>query len=131
MPDSIFNYGGTLFVIVALPALGILAKFFGISFRRITKWYLYASVFAVVVVVNSILFPFIGGKDYFFRFATELALIASLLWWAFEAKADETKHMIRAAFKRPLVMAATAFTIAVELASIFAFDVHAAFWSNF
>ncbi len=130
-PDSIFNYGGTLFVILGLPALGIIARFCGVSFRRITKWYMYAAVFAVVVVINSILFPFIGGKDYFFRFATELGLIAALLWWAFEAKVGEAKQIINAAFKRPLVIAATAFVVAAELASIFAFDAHAAFWSNF
>jgi hypothetical protein len=130
-PDSIFNYTGTLLVIVGLPALGIIARFCGVSFRRITKWYLYASVFAVVVVVNSILFPFIGGKDYFFRFATELGLIAALLWWAFEAKANEAKQMIVAVFKRPIVKAATAFVVAAELASIFALDAHAAFWSNY
>jgi hypothetical protein len=130
-PDSIFNYGGTLFVIIALPALGIIARFFGVPFKRITKWYMYTAVFAVVVVINSILFPFIGGKDYFFRFATELGLIAALLWWAFEAKAGEARQMIHAVFKRPLVIAVTAFVVAVELASIFALDAHAAFWSNY
>jgi O-antigen ligase len=130
-PDSIFNYTGTILVIIGLPLLGIIARFCGVSFKRITKWYMYAAVFAVVVVVNSILFPFIGGKDYFFRFATELGLIAALLWWAFEAKAGEAKQMIHAAFKRPIVKAATAFAIAFELACIFAFDAHAAFWSNY
>lgn len=130
-PDSIFNYGGTLFVIIGLPALGIIARFFGISFKRITKWYMYTAVFAVVVVINSILFPFIGGKDYFFRFATELGLISALLWWAFEAKTGEAKQMIKAVFKRPIVIAATAFVAAFELACLFALDSHAAFWSNF
>lgn len=131
MPDSIFNYGGTAFVLIALPALGIIAKFLGVSFQRLVKWYCYVAVFAVVVVVNSIFFPFIGGKDYFFRYAVELGLIAWLLWWAFEAKADEVKHLIKATFKKPLVLAVTAFVAAVQLAAIFALDAHAAFWSNY
>lgn len=131
MSDSIFNYGGTLFVIVALPALGIAAKFFGVSFRRITKWYCYTAVFAVVVVINSIFFPFIGGKDYFFRFAVELGIIAWLLWWAFEAKDGEASTAIKATFKKPLVIAVTVFVAAVMIACIFAYDAHAAFWSNY
>src|SRR5580692_4950723 len=126
MPDSIFNYGGTLAVIVGLPALGIIAKFFGVSFQRITKWYCYAAVFAVLIVVNSIFFPFIGGKDYFFRYAVELGLIAWLLWWAFEAK-----NLIQSTFKKPIVIATTIFVAAFELACLFALDAHAAFWSNY
>jgi O-antigen ligase len=131
MPDSIFNYGGTLFTIVALPALGIIAKFFGVSFHRIAKWYCYVAVFAVLIVVNSIFFPFIGGKDYFFRFAIQLGLIAWLLWWAFEAKDGEVKQTLTTIFKRPLVRAVTIFAVACLLAAIFAVDMHAAFWSNY
>jgi O-antigen ligase len=131
MPDSIFNYGGTIFVIIALPALGVIAKFFGISFQRIAKWYCYAAVFCIVVVINSILFPFIGGKDYFFRWAVELGLIAFLLWWGFEAKPGEVERAIKAAFRRPIVIATSAFVAACTLASIFALDAHAAFWSNY
>jgi O-antigen ligase len=131
MPDSIFNYGGTLFVIVALPALGIIAKFFGVSFKRIAKWYCYVAVFAVMVVINSIFFPFIGGKDYFFRFAVELGLVAFLLWWAFEAKDGEVKNLFKKVSKEPVAIAVTVFVAAFLLASIFALDAHAAFWSNY
>jgi O-antigen ligase len=131
MPDSIFNYGGTLFVIVALPALGIIAKFFGVSFKRIAKWYCYTAIFAVMVVINSIFFPFIGGKDYFFRFAVELGLVAFLLWWGFEAKEGEVKHLFKKVSKEPIVIAVTVFVVAFTLASIFALDAHAAFWSNY
>src|SRR5271170_3524087 len=125
MPDSIFNYPGTLAVIVALPALGVIAKLFGISFARIAKWYCYVAVFAILVVINSIFFPFIGGKDYFFRFAVELGLISFLLWWAFESKANEVKQLIQSTFKKPLVIAVSVFVGAVMLACIFGFDMHA------
>jgi O-antigen ligase len=131
MPDSIFNYTGTIAVIIALPALGVIAKFFGVSFARIAKWYCYVAVFAVVVVINSIFFPFIGGKDYFFRYAIELGLIAFLLWWGFEAKAGELMGMVKTAFKKPLVIAVSVFTLACLLAALFGFDAYAAFWSNY
>jgi O-antigen ligase len=131
LPDSILNYGGTLFVIVALPAMGIIAKFFGVSWWRIAKWYCYTAVFCVLSVVNSILFPFIGGKDYFLRYAVELGLIALILWWAFEAKAGEMKRAFVTAYKKPLVKAVTIFVAAFILACLFALDMHAAFWSNY
>jgi O-antigen ligase len=131
MPDSIFNYVGTISVIIALPALGVIAKLFAVPFKRIAKWYCYVAVFAVLVVINSIFFPFIGGKDYFFRFAVELGLIAWLLWWAFEAKDGELKNLLKTTFKRPLVIAVTAFVASVMLACIFSLDAHAAFWSNY
>ena len=131
MPDSIFNYFGTVAVIFCMPALGVLARVFGFPFKRIAKWYAYVAVFAVVVVVNSIFFPFIGGKDYFFRFAVELGLVAWLLWWAFEAKDGEAKQMIREAFRKPIVRAVSAFAAAYLLAALFALDAHAAFWSNY
>lgn len=131
MAESIFNYPGTLAVIVGLPLGGIIAKFFGVPFGRIARWYCYASVFCVLVVVNSIFFPFIGGKDYFFRFTIELGIIAFLLWWAFEAKDGEVKHLFTTSFKQPLVVAVSIFALTVVLASLFGFDAHAAFWSNY
>ena len=111
--------------------IGIIGKLMKFSFERIAKWYLYISVFSVVIVMNSIFFPFIGGKDFFFRFATELALACMVLWWAFEAKTGEAKKRIEALFKKPLVIAVTAFVAVFELACLFAYDVHAAFWSNY
>ena len=71
--DTIFSHPLAFAVIVLLPLFGIAAKAFGVSFRKIAKWYLYISVFCVVVVMDSIFFPFIGGKDWFFRFAVELS----------------------------------------------------------
>ncbi len=129
--DSLFAHPLAFAVIALLPLFGVAAKVFGASFQKIAKWYLYISVFCVVVVMDSIFFPFIGGKDWFFRFAVELSLIATLLWWAFEAKAGEVEGLVKAAFKKPLVIATTVFSGIVVLASLFAFDAHAGFWSNF
>ncbi|MGC9598970.1 MAG: O-antigen ligase family protein [Minisyncoccia bacterium] len=129
--DTIVNHPEALAVIVALPILGIVAKLFGASLRRIAKWYLYVAVFAVVIVMNSIFFPFIGGKDYFFRFAVELALIFFILAWAFEMREGEFAAHLRTVFKKPLVIAVSVFVLVFLLACLFAYDVHAAFWANY
>jgi hypothetical protein len=131
MTDTLFAHPLAFAVVALLPLFGIASKVFGASFKSIAKWYLYISVFCVVVVMDSIFFPFIGGKDWFFRFAVELSLVAALLWWAFEAKAREVEQIVKSAFKKPLIIATSIFSGMVVLASLFAFDAHAAFWSNF
>ncbi|HEY5220748.1 MAG TPA: O-antigen ligase family protein, partial [Candidatus Paceibacterota bacterium] len=108
-----------------------IAKLMKFSFERIAKWYLYIAVFSVVVVMNSIFFPFIGGKDFFFRFVVELALACMVLWWAFEAKKGDATKRIAVLFRKPLVIAVTVFAAIFEIACIFAYDFHAAFWSNY
>src|SRR5580698_8072794 len=117
--DTIFNHPVSAAVIAALLLLGIIGKLMKFSFERIAKWYPYVAVFSVIIVMNSIFFPFIGGKDFFFRFVTELSLACMVLWWAFEAKKGQAKERIRALFKAPLVMAVTVFAAVFELASIF------------
>jgi O-antigen ligase len=129
--DTILSHPEVFAVVVLLPLFGIAAKFFGYSFQRIAKWYSYIAVFAVVIVMDSIFFPFIGGKDWFFRFAVELGLIFAFLWWAFEAKTGEVEQLIKGIFKKPLVWAVSAFAAAYLLACLFAYDMNAAFWSNY
>lgn len=131
MTDTIFAHPAVTAVIAGFLLLGVIGKIMKVSFERIAKWYLYVSVFSVVVVMNSIFFPFIGGKDYFFRFAVELALASVVLWWAFEAKKGDIGRRVKALFVKPLVIAVTAFTVIFQLACIFAYDAGAAFWSNY
>ncbi len=127
--DTIFSHPEVFAVVVLLPLFGIAAKAFGFPLQRIAKWYCYIAIFAAVIVMNSIFFPFIGGKDYFFRFSVELALIFAVLWWAFEAKSGEVEILVRGLFRKPLVWMVTAFAAAYLLACAFAYDASAAFWS--
>jgi hypothetical protein len=129
--DTIFSHPVTASVIAALLLLGVIGKLMKFSFERIAKWYLYVAVFSVLIVMNSIFFPFIGGKDFFFRFVTELSLSCMVLWWAFEAKKGDAKKRISALFHKPLVLAVTTFVAIFQIAAIFAYDFHAAFWSNY
>ncbi len=98
---------------------------------KASKVFLHVALFCVVVVLTSAFFPFIGGKDYFFRFAVELALVFAALWWAFEAEDGALMKRFRDIVKKPLFIAVTAFVFAFLLASIFAYDARAAFWSNY
>jgi len=129
--DTIFNHPLTAAVIAGFLLVGIIGKLFRASFEKIAKLYLYISVFSVLVVMDSIFFPFIGGKDYFFRFSIELSLVSLVLWWAFDARKGELKERMKALFKKPLVRAVSVFAGAMLLATLFAYDVHAAFWSNY
>jgi hypothetical protein len=129
--DTIFSHPVAASVIAAFLLLGVIAKVMRFSFERIAKWYLYIAVFSIVIVMNSIFFPFIGGKDWFFRFAVELALACMVLWWAFEAHKGDLKKRIVALFKKPLVIAVTVFAAIFELACVLSYDFHAAFWSNY
>ncbi|MFA6354708.1 MAG: O-antigen ligase family protein [Candidatus Paceibacterota bacterium] len=100
-------------------------------FQKISKFFLYASVFSIALVATSTFFPFIGVKYYFFRVVIELALLFYLLYWAFEAKINEVKNRLLEVSRRPLFIAVSIFVLAFLLASIFALNSHAAFWSNF
>ncbi len=98
---------------------------------KLSKFFLYASVFSVLVVLTSTFFPFIGGKYYFFRIAIELASIFFLLSWAFEANQIELTNRFRQISKQPLFIAVSIFVLFYLLASVFAYNPHGAFWSNF
>lgn len=98
---------------------------------KFSKFSLLASVFAVVVVLPSAFFPFIGGKDYFFRVAVETALVFYVLWWAFQAPPGEALSRLREVIKKPLFIAVSIFVLVFLLASLLAYDSHAGFWSNY
>lgn len=98
---------------------------------KISKLFLYSSVLSVLVVLNRTFFPFIGGKDYFFRAAIELAFIFFILWWGFEAQAGELSTRLKKLLKQPLFLAVSLFFVMFMLATVFAVDSHAAFWSNY
>ncbi len=98
---------------------------------KTSKFFLYTSVFAVLVVMTSTFFPFIGGKDYFFRLSVELALVCFLLWWAFEAREGEAAVLVRKAYGKPIFVAVSVFVFVFLLATLFAYDPRSAFWSNY
>lgn len=101
------------------------------SFLAISRFFLFASVFCVVVVLSATFFPFIGGKYYFFRIAVELSLAFLLLWWAFQAPQGELRKRFGTLAAHPLFRAVSVFVLVFMLAVIFADDPKIAFWSNY
>lgn len=99
-------------------------------FLKLSRFFLYLSLFSVVIVMASTFFPFIGGKYYFFRASVSLAAICFFLSWALEDK-EEIVARLRNFFRQPLFIAVTIFVLTYLLAATFAYDSHAAFWSNF
>lgn len=102
-----------------------------ITLRHLSKFFLYATVLSVVVVLSSTFFPFIGGKYFFFRTTVSLSLIFLLLSWAFEMKEGELEEKLRKVFAEPLFIAVSVFVLAVMLSTIFANNPYGAFWSNY
>ncbi|MEK7188173.1 MAG: O-antigen ligase family protein [Patescibacteria group bacterium] len=100
-------------------------------FLTISKWFLYAAFFSVIIVITGTFFPFIGGKYYFFRTMVSLSLIAWLLWWAFQGKKEDSDRVIKDLLSRPLFLAVSLFVLMFLSAALFAHDPNGAFWSNF
>lgn len=98
---------------------------------KIARSFLLVSVLSVAIVLTDAFFPFIGGKDYFFRISVELALASFVIFWGFEAKQNEIKERFRRISRNPLFLAVSIFVLIFLLASIFAYDPQAAFWSNY
>ncbi|MGC9610781.1 MAG: O-antigen ligase family protein [Minisyncoccia bacterium] len=102
------------------------------NFFKVSRFFLFASVFCVLIVSTTTLFPFIVGKGIFFRAAIDLALLFFALGLIFQNGEWETlKTRIKNIFREPLAIAVSVFVSFFLLACLFAYDPGAAFWSNF
>lgn len=100
-------------------------------FFKTSKFFLYASVFAVAIVTTSTLFPFIVGKYVWFRIAVDLALISFLLGLLFDPRKGEYGARLKKMFCSPLVIAVTVFAVIFVLSGFFGVDPAFSFWSSF
>ncbi len=98
---------------------------------RLARFFLHLVPFSILLVLSSTYFPFIGGKYYLFRILVTLALMAVLASWAFFDDPVSIKDFFVRVLRTPVGLALTIFTGVFILACIFAYDAHAAFWSNF
>lgn len=99
--------------------------------NRLSYIFLALSFLSVVFISSDTIFPFIGVKAYWFRLCVSLALIAFLGWVGFQSSSEEVRRLFKQTFSSPLVLAVTIFAAIFILASVFAYDPLAAFWSNF
>ncbi len=93
------------------------------SLKTIILVGLFATLFTPLVVTNSLFFPFITGKAFFFRIIVEIIFAAWLLLVL------KNRHYL----PRPttLLWALLALVGVVTLATIFSLDPARSFWSNF
>ena len=112
---------------------------------KLTKFFLYAAIFSVLIVSSTTLFPFIVGKDVFFRAVVDLALIFYLVHWGWEhnakkkislksepfAKALVKKNWLEAVKERPIFWAVVLFGLVFVISGFFGINPALSFWSNF
>ncbi|MDO8504812.1 MAG: O-antigen ligase family protein [Candidatus Liptonbacteria bacterium] len=100
---------------------------------RISRYFLYSSVFAIALVTTSTLFPFIVGKYSWFRSAVDFSLIFFLFGMLSENSAEGDRYLKRlwSVLKSPLGIAVSAFTAMFLLACAFGVNPANSFWSNF
>jgi O-antigen ligase len=98
---------------------------------KISRFFLYAAVFAVTLVTTSTLFPFIVGKYAWFRSAVDFAFVFFLIGLLRERDGDIYFERFRKVLRSPLGVAVSAFTAMFLLACVFGVDPANSFWSNF
>lgn len=97
---------------------------------KLSKFFVYASVFFVGIVSVSTLFPFIVGKYAWFRGTIGLAIIFFCIGLIQDPQ-NQYLGRLKKLFKSPIVIAVSAFVGAFILAGIFGVDPGMSFWSNF
>lgn len=100
-------------------------------FQQIARFCLYTVPLALVIVLPSTFFPFIGIKYFIFRLLVTLAAVSTLLGWAFENEPESLKEQFGPVLRSPATIGFMFLTGAILLATAFAYDPIAAFWSNF
>ncbi|KKT89076.1 MAG: hypothetical protein UY32_C0015G0003 [Candidatus Jorgensenbacteria bacterium GW2011_GWC1_48_8] len=103
------------------------------TFFKISKFFLYTALLAVIFVNAQTLFPFIVFKYVFFRSAVLAAFIFFLLGFLFLSgeEMEQFKSEAKRRLKSPLVIAVSIFVLAFLLAGLFGFNPAYSFWSNF
>jgi O-antigen ligase len=99
---------------------------------KISRFFLYASVFCIALVSTSTLFPFIVGKYTWFRASIDLALIFFLVGIITSGPhAERYLERIKRFSRSPIFIAVTTFVFMFVLAGFLGVDPHNSFWSNF
>ncbi len=101
------------------------------NFFKVSKVFLWLAPLMIFLVTTSTLFPFIVGKYVWFRTSVDLALICFMLGLLFQDKTSAIFNSFISNFKKPLVIAVSAFALMFLLACLFGVDPARSFWSNF
>lgn len=102
-----------------------------LDYFKVSKFFVYAALFSIVVVSSSTLFPFIVGKYVWFRTMVLLGTIAFALGLLVAPRAPHYFARLKHLFSSKIVIAVSVFILVFLLACFLGYDPHAAFWSNF
>jgi O-antigen ligase len=98
---------------------------------KISRFFLYAAVFCVVLVTTGTLFPFIVGKYVFFRTCVDLSLALFLIGLVMDADAGVYLARLKRIFRSPLTWAISAYVAIFLIAGFSGLRPAFSFWSNF
>lgn len=101
------------------------------DYFKTARFFLYAALFAVVIVTSGTLFPFIVGKYVFFRICTGLAVISFCLGLILKDEKNEMLRRMKEIAKNPLAIGVFIYIATFVLAGFFGVNPSASFWSNF
>ncbi len=100
-------------------------------FYKLSKFFLYASLFTPLVLVKTFFFPFISGKAITFRVLIELAMLFFLLHLlAHLSNRDFYKRLVTK-LKHPILICVIIFALAFTLTALIGGNPTQSFWSNF
>ncbi len=104
---------------------------------KFSRLFIYASLVSVLFVNKSLFFPFITGKQIFFRLCIEGAL-ACFLMYVISAvlskdavRAQHTLQTIKRHLMHPVVICLGVFALALMISAVFSPTPGIAFWSNY
>jgi O-antigen ligase len=100
---------------------------------KLSKFFLYVSVFSTTIVSQATIFPFVVGKFVWFRTSIDLALIfflIGILRWQ-NNESQKYNENLKKVFKSPIGIVVSVFVGIFILAGIFGVDPYNSFWSNF
>lgn len=101
------------------------------NYFKISKFLLFLVPLTVIFVTPTTLFPFIVWKYVWFRTTVDVALIFFLLGLLFRDNSSAVGQRLLALFRRPIVIATSAFAGIFLLAGFFGVDPSFSFWSSF
>ena len=107
-------------------------------FLSLSKFFLIASLFSVIIVTHFTIFPFVVGKIIFFRVMVELALLFFALAVIASERSERGNLLMRLlrsfhslAMTNKIVSAVTIFVVIFSLSGFLGADSANSFWSNY
>jgi len=91
------------------------------------RWLLFGATLVPLIVTPGLLFPFVSGKSFFFRFLVELSTIFAVALFWYKVFPYEK---LRAIIKNPTTIFVVLFFISYTLSAFFSLDAYSAFWGN-